>query len=118
MPELLTPTAGVAIKSRLTRAKAGLERLSAVTAPIDFELIALAIHSVASSLELPAITHVALNLTSISRSDALKNLTLLLDSNLVGKKVSTVADCLHAARDIETAVHRAKLMPRPLQPSR
>jgi hypothetical protein len=42
MPELLTLVASDAIKSRLTRARAGLERLSQATAPIDLELIALA----------------------------------------------------------------------------
>lgn len=116
MSELLTLVAQDAIKSRLARARAGLERLSSAAPPIDFELIALATYSVATTLDLPAVTHAAHNLASVSRADALRNLTLLLGTDLVGKEVSSLPDLIWAARQIETAIQRAPTLPRP-QPS-
>lgn len=113
MPEPLTPTAAVAIKSRLTRARAGLQRLSSAQPPVDFDLIALAVHSVTTALSLPAVTHVAHNLASVSRADALKNLTTLLESNIIDIPVTSMTDLIQAAREIETAVQRAPTLPRP-----
>lgn len=113
MPELITITAETAIKSRLTRAKAALERLGQATAPIDLELIAMATTAVSAALQIPAASHPAIHLPALARSIALKNLTTLLGYDLVGLQVPVVADVTQAARNIETAVYRAKLMPPP-----
>lgn len=116
MPELITITAETAIKSRLTRAKAALERLGQSTAPIDLELIAMATTAVASALQIPTASHASHPSIHLPAIVALKNLTTLLAYDLVGLQVPVVADLTQAARNIETAVYRAKLMPPPPRP--
>jgi hypothetical protein len=106
MTEFMTETAASAIKSRLARSRATLIRLSSPALPGDFELIALATHSVATALDLPASIHAAYNLASISRADALKNLATILSADITGAPVASITDFIQAAREIETAVHR------------
>lgn len=118
MTELLTATAAEAIKSRLARSRAGLERLGSAAFPFDLELIAFSTESVNSSLGLPAVSHSAYNLATISRRDALKNLQVVLEGEICGARVESTTDLIRAAREIETAVARASVLPRPWEPRR
>ena len=118
MTELLTPTAAEAIKSRLARSRAGIERLSSAVFPYDLELIALSTESLNTALGLPGVSHPAYNLATISRRDALKNLQVALEGEISGAQVESTTDLIRAARELELAVVRAPALPRPWAPRR
>lgn len=103
MREKLSPCASEAIKSRVIRARQRLDRQVTPLVPLDFELIALAVQAVCLATGVPFVDDVRVS----SRVNTLRNMAILLATDLVGREVDSVAIVIRASREIEKAVQRS-----------